>query len=108
MDKRIARRSFASTLVQLKNPDGSHPLQGEMLDISESGLLIQLDPAAKIHWPLGTLLKVSCALPTGPFYAQAEITRLDTKTSRAGLRWLEFQSPRDHKNLLALVTNGFM
>ena len=108
MDKRIARRSFTAAQVQLKDTVG-FCFQGEILDISESGLLVQGDSHLDLSsWPVGTALQVSCVLPTGALAAKAEITRVNLKAGQVGLRWTHFQSPGARANLLAFVANGFL
>ncbi|OGW72443.1 MAG: hypothetical protein A2Y02_01345 [Omnitrophica bacterium GWA2_52_12] len=109
MDKRIARRSSLYTLVHFECPPWPANLQGEILDISESGLLVQIDPrSGPGPWQLEQTLKVSCVLPTGSLCAQAQVMRADSKTGRVGLRWIHFQNAADRSNLLAFVANGFL
>ncbi len=109
MDKRIARRSSLYTLVHFECPAWPAGLQGEILDISESGLLVQTDSRSEPgRWPLEQVLKVSCVLPTGSLSAQAQVMRADLKTGRIGLRWVRFQNTADQANLLAFVANGFL
>ena len=104
----MARRSFTAAQVQLKDSLG-FCLQGELLDISESGLRVQGDSHLDLSsWPVGTQLQVSCVLPTGALSAKAEITRVTLKAGQVGLRWTHFQSPGDRSNLLAFVANGFL